>query len=87
MTSYGGFQGFGPDLGEWLGAAHFSFFSPKKRLLKFGCCYLWILMIFNEILCIFANFGRIWAFEGGPWGPWGAQGGPGGPRGPMGGPR
>ena len=29
VTSYGGFQSFGPDLGEWLGAAHF-FFDPKQ---------------------------------------------------------
>ena len=45
VASYGGFQGFRPDLGEWLGGAHFSFFFAKKATFKF-----WVLlsMDFND---------------------------------------
>ena len=42
VASYGGFQGFGPDLGEWLGAAHFSFFSGKKATSK-----IWVLLLMD----------------------------------------
>ena len=57
VASYGVFFRFGGVAG-W-GA--FFFFFGKKATSK-----IWVLlsMIFNEILCIFANFGRIWAFEG-----------------------